>query len=254
MTLNRPVVLSASGLARVVRDESIGRLPLVLEPAARWRPDAEERAAGAAARAEIARVGGVDRRGRLDADLAATFTVLCRPAVEFYGWYRAGDREVAALVAAIGRDAVLAVRDRDTVTLAQVDPDRLPDVLAAQTPDTPPARGQAVTVVADEMRAAAAGQRHTAAGVGIRQVGADIRLAQRITALPVTGGGQLYVAVRDGGGRRSAVRQPLRVADTVQGRWLNYTPPNDGSRVVFAPGDRPAVVGRLREMWRALTR
>lgn len=79
---------------------------------------------------------------------------------------------------------------------------------------------------------------------------------QQIMSQPTTGGGELYVAVRDRMGRRKPVTDPLRYADTENGRWLNYsTTTGDGDeRVLVAPATRADLAARLQEMHRTLMR
>ena len=59
------------------------------------------------------RLGLLDNRGRLDVEVAASLAVLCRAGAEFYGWINEGDKTKGVLAAAIGREAVLAIRDGD---------------------------------------------------------------------------------------------------------------------------------------------
>ncbi|CRK61188.1 hypothetical protein [Alloactinosynnema sp. L-07] len=250
--LDRPLVLSASALARTIAAENLGELHITLAPTRGWRPRAEEHAADTAARAEIARHGGIDRRGRLDADLAATFRLLCSPHIEYYGWLNEGDRTIGVLVAAIGRDTILAIRDGDTVHLAQAQPDRLPELLVAQAPDIPPGRGHTLTVALADL--APAPSARLSVGVRPRSGPPEVQQALRLAELPTTGGGELYAAVRDSSGRRHSSPNPVRYADTVQGRWLNVTLPGSEPRVVIAPADRRALVSRLTDLHGALTR
>ncbi len=105
------------------------------------------------------------------------------------------------LTAATGRNAVLAMRDENAVSLARIAPERLADVLVAQTAEVPAGRGRAVTVSVDDMRSTEDGRQSPA-------------------------------------GRRHSARQPLRYADTVHGRWLNHSPPGDETRVAIAPANR----------------
>lgn len=250
--LDRPVTLPVSTLARTIRANNLGELHITLAPTTSWAPREAEQAADDQARAEIARLGLIDRRGRLDADLEASLTLLCKPRAEFYGWINEGDNTIGVLAAATGRDAILAVRNGDTAYLTQAEPERLPELLVAQTPEVAPARGQAITVALADMRQAPTGR--MTVGVGTRQGSAESRLAERIMETPTTGGGQLYTAVRDSMGRRLSVDHPLRYADTIHGRWLNLTVAGSEPRVIIAPADRRALVGRLHDMHVGLTK
>lgn len=250
--LDRPIKLPVSTLARTIRTNNLGELHITLAPTASWSPREAEQAADDQARAEIGRLGLIDRRGRLDADLEASLTLLCKAHAEFYGWINEGDSTIGVLAAATGRDAILAVRNGETVYLTQAEPERLPDLLVAQTPDVAPARGQAITMALADMRPAPTGR--MTVGVGARQGTAESRLAERIMETPTSGGGQLYTAVRDRLGRRLSVDHPLRYADTIHGRWLNLTVPGSEPRVIIAPADRRALVGRLHDLHMRLTK
>ncbi|MBM7771492.1 hypothetical protein JOD54_001696 [Actinokineospora baliensis] len=227
---------------RIARVEELGELHVTLAPTPVWLPRDEERAQDAAALRVLAELGEVDSRGRIDPDLRATLALLCRPRTEFYGWITSNDRTIGVLAAAAGRDAVLAVRVDDTLHLRQIAPDRLPDTLVDQAPDVAPGRGQAITVTPAEPST----RQYTTSS----RSAPELALAQRIAQLPTTGGGQLYVAVRDNHNRRTAVPQPVRYADTSGGRWLNLTLPD--SRVLIAPATKAALAKRLRDLHQAL--
>jgi ESX secretion-associated protein EspG len=256
VVLPKPLTLPAETLARLVALEQLGELHITLKPMAVWRPRDVEHETETRVRAEFAGMGLFDRRGRLDVELVASLAVLCRPGVEFYGWINDGEKTVGVLAAAIGREAILAVRDGDSVSLRQIRPESLADELVGQTAEVRPGRGEAFSLLQSDALASVGGRRATEAGVGSRPASAEVRLAQKIAELPTTGGGQLYVAVRDGVGRRRATEQPLRYADTVHGRWLNHmTDAGNGERrVLIAPASRRDLVIRLQELHRSLPR
>jgi hypothetical protein len=255
MVLPKSLTVPAEALAQMVALENLGELHVTLRPAAVWRPKQVQHEVETRTRAEFARMGLFDRRGRLEVELVASLTVLCRAGAEFYGWINDGDKTVGVLAAAIGREAILAVRDGQSVSLSQIRPEMLPEALVGQTKEVPPGRGEAFSLLQSEALASVGGRQRTEAGVGTRPASAEVRLAQKIAELPTTGGGQLYVAVRDSMGRRRATEQPLRYADTERGRWLNHMTPagNGENRVLIAPAGRRDLVVRLQEMHRALT-
>ncbi|MFL6142602.1 MAG: ESX secretion-associated protein EspG [Labedaea sp.] len=256
MVLPKPLTLPAEALARLVALENLGEPHITLKPAARWRPRQAERELETRTREEFARMGLFDRRGRLDVELVASLAVLCRAAAEFYGWIDRGETTVGVLAAAIGREAILAVRDADSVVLRQIRPETLPEALVGETADVRPARGDAFSLLQSEALASVDGRRPTESGVGTRPASTEVRLAQKVAELPTKGGGQLYVAIRDGLGRRRCTTEPLRYADTPVGRWLNQTTrlPNGDNRILIAPATRHDLVVRLQEMHRALSR
>lgn len=254
MVLANPLTMPAEVLARLVQLENLGDLHVTLRPLAKWRPKMFQEQLETTVRTEFARMGLLDNRGRLDVELVASLTVLCRPGAEFYGWVNEGDKTRGVLAAAIGREAVLAIRDVDSVTVNQIRPESLPEVLVAQTPEVHPARGESLNILRSDVVASVGGRHRSEAGVGMRQSAQEVRTVHQIMAQPTTGGGELYVAVRDRMSRRRAVPYPLRYADTETGRWLNHMTdaPGGEHRVLVAPAARTDLVRRLQEMHRSL--
>jgi hypothetical protein len=255
--LEKPLTLHVEALARLVRMENLGDLHVTLRPLAVWRRKADQDRLEIEARTEFMRLGLLDARGRVEVEVLASLAVLCRAGAEFYGWINEGERTRGVLAGAIGREAVLAVRDGAEVRISQIRPETLPMALVSKTPEVAPSRGEAVHVLRSEMLATTGGGRQrTAAGVGMRPAPPAVRIVQQIIAQPTTGGGELYVAVRDRMGRRRPVAEPLRYADTENGRWLNHTTTgSDGEqRVLVAPATRADLAARLQEMHRDLSR
>lgn len=254
--LEKPLKLHMEALASLVRMEGLGDLHVTLKPQPLWRRKADQNRLETEARNEFQRLGLLDRRGRVEVEVAASLAVLCRAGAEFYGWINEGDDTKGVLAGAIGREAILAVREAATVTITQIRPEALPNALVAQTPEVAPSRGEAVSVLRSDMVATTGGGRQrTSAGVGMRLAPPEVRIVQQVISQPTTGAGELYVAVRDRMGRRTPCRAPLRYADTTNGRWLNHmTPTGDGDeRVLVAPATRSDLIGRLQEMHRNLT-
>jgi hypothetical protein len=256
VVLPRPLTLPAEALARLVTIEKLGEPHVTLKPTAIWRLRRLEEQAEHTTLAGLATIGLFDDRGRVEVELAASLAVLCRPATEFYGWIHSGGRTVGVLAGAIGREAILAIRDGEQVSLRQIRPENLPDALVEQTAEVPPGHGDTISFLQSDALASVGGRRETEAGVGTRPASQQVRLAQRIAGQQAAGGGQLSVAVRDGLGRRLASDHPLRYADTPNGRWVNLMSPVPGgdNRILIAPAGNRDLVGRLREMHRALTR
>jgi hypothetical protein len=254
--LEKPLKLHVEALARLVRMENLGELHVTLKPQAVWRRKSDQDLLEVESRKEFMRLGLLDNRGRVDVEVAASLAVLTRAGAEFYGWINEGDNTKGVLAGAIGREAVLAIRDGATVTVSQIRPETLPIALVSQTPDVRPSRGEAVNVLRSEMLATVGGRQRTAAGVGMRPAPPEVRILQQIIAQPTTGGGELYVAVRDRMGRRKPVPDPLRYADTENGRWLNQTTTTrDGEqRILVAPATRSDLAARLQDMHRNLSR
>ncbi|TCP56878.1 ESAT-6 protein secretion system EspG family protein [Tamaricihabitans halophyticus] len=250
--LSHPVTISAASLATLLHRERIGVPHITLSPTAMWLDHDERRDADKQAGEEIDGLEVGDQRG-LDVEFAASLAVLCRPTVEYYGWINEGKTTLAVLAASIGNEAVLAVRENETVFINQLDPERLPEGLVAQIPELAPAKGKPINVAQEEMLAEAE-QARTPSRVITRTASHAVRQVQSISSLPTDGGGELYVAVRDSLGRRKHTEQPLRYADTSEGRWLNITLPGQArTMLVISPGTRKDIARRMRDMHAALT-
>lgn len=256
MALEQPLTLSAEALVRLVDMENLGELHVTLKPLGIWRPQKDREAINKAIQDELAAMGLFDRHGRVDVEVASSLAVLCRPRTEFYGWIHREDCTIGVLAAAIGREGVLAVRDGEEVRLSQIGTTTLAEALVRQTAEVAPGRGDTISFVQSEAAAAVNGRRTSDSGARIEPASREIRLAQRITSQPTTGGGQLSVACRNHISRRRASEHPLRYADTANGRWLNLTTslPGGDNRILLAPASKSDLAARLREMHHALTR
>lgn len=257
MALPHVLRLSSDSLARTTRKYGIGEPHITLAPEAMWLDFDEEDAAVAAAEQQLAGLGLIGPRG-LDPELEDSLTALVRPKVEYYGWYHQDDTTYAVLAAAIGREALLAVRVGGQITLRQLKENELVDALLNELPNTPPLRFQSVSMPLAEVRAAL--DRPAAPGGYPRSASTpnaapDIRLLQQLMSMPVSGTGQLFVAVRDELGRRTRVEHPIRVVDTTQGRLQNVTSGKPGAQtwVVVAPASRAALADRLHAMHKELS-
>lgn len=255
MALHQPITLPVELLARLVGMENLGELHVALKPLASWRPQGEREALDKATRDELAALGLLDRRGRIDVETMSSLAVLCQPMTEFYGWIHHQDRTTGVLAAASGGEGLLAVSDGTSVRLRQIGTKKLPEALVRQIAEVPPGTGDAVSFVQSEAVAAVDGRHTSEDGVRIVAARREIRLAQRIANQPTTGGGQLSVACRDRMGRRRSCDHPLRYVDTSSGRWLNLTTtlPGGDNRILLAPGGTADMTARLREMHRALS-
>jgi hypothetical protein len=256
MVLPAPVSVEVATLARVVRRAGLGELHVVLEPAAAWRPRVAEQVADDVAWEACARLSWLDRRGELDVEVTAALRVLCQAGVEFYGWIDDGERTRGVLCAAIGRKAMLVVRDGNSVWLSRTREATLAEVLAAQTPDVRAGRGQAFRAPRAEVAATSPkdGRAITATGTGRLLASPEARQIRRLAELPTMGGGELRVAVRDHLGRRRVAPQALHYVDTVQGRYLALSEVAGGEQYVLViPATRADLATRLREQRRRLT-
>ncbi|CAM4001089.1 hypothetical protein KIPE111705_35625 [Kibdelosporangium persicum] len=190
--------------------------------------------------------------------MAASLSVVCRAAVECSGWIAAdGVGKLGVLAAATGREAILAVRNGNEVRLRRAQPRKLAEALVAQIPELHPGSGTPVSVPVEELRAAVAWQEPKPGAVSVRPVPrADLRQVLKIIALPTSGSGELWVAVRDDLGRRREIPHPLRYADTEWGRFLNHASATDSGELwmTVAPAPPTELVARLRKLEHSLAR
>lgn len=247
----RPRRVPLDVLARLV---NIGELPEVLAPVSGWQPQADERALDGRLREECTQLGWLDQRGRLDVDVAAALTVLCRPSIEFAGWITVGETTAGVVAAAIGRSALVAVEQGSWVSIRSVGSQNLARVLVAQTPNVGAGRGEPVRVRRSEVQAFDDGHRRRHGGVAVHPVSLEVRRLHHIAALARTGAGEFRVAIRDGVGRRHVTPNPVSYIDTTVGRYVTLTDVMDGDVEMFiGPADHRTLVARLQDAHRSLT-
>lgn len=125
MGLVSPVQISAALLSRLLAQEGIGELHIALRPLPVWRDD-----------------DGPDDRHDVRAELGRdVLRVLSSPDTAFFGWLTHHGVTTSVLSAAIGQDAVLAVKRGDMVLVRSISARRLIQELVSQLPDVPPGRG-----------------------------------------------------------------------------------------------------------------
>jgi EspG family len=245
MVLPGPTRLSVAALTWLLEAEQLGEPHPVLASAAVWRPSVEEDELRTATRAEIAALGWYDRRARLDVEVAAALAMVCRAESEFFGWITRDRTTIGVLAAGLGKHGLMAIRDEDSVWLKHIGRDTLAETLVAQLPDVAAGQGKPLAVSRVELMR---GRRVNQTAVRVGQAGSDARQVQRIMALPRTGSGELYAAARDGMGRYWA-SEPVRYADTQDGRYLNL--PTGTDQVLVAPARPTDLVDRLTRLARS---
>lgn len=263
--LYQQVTLSLDTLATVWLRENLGEMHNILVDTAMWRDENEERAALHGATGELAQAGLLAGRD-LHPDLRDTLNLLARPSMEYYGWisYIDGDRDVniAVLIAAIGGDAMLVVRDGRTVHLSPSRAEGMAETLLGHLPGVAAARGRSVNLPEADVRRLVADRMHAAPG-SMKPLSADaFNIFERasmaedarelLTAMdePRTGGGELYVAARARSGERHRCENPVVYVDTQHGRWMTQlSSGRPGERwIVSAPASRQLLLSKLNEM------
>lgn len=265
--LYQQVTLTLDTLSTVWRRENLGELHNTLVDVPAWRDDAAEHEALGSATAELAQRGLLVGRD-LHADLRDTLNLLARPSMEYYGWIAYTDPEddrsvsLAVLVAAIGQDAILVVRDGQEVHIGPTRSEGMAEILVGHMPAVPPARGRSVNLPEAEVRQLVADRMHAAPGAskplpadaykifGRASMAEDARDLMTAFDQPRSGGGELYVAARVRSGERRRCENPLVYVDTQQGRWMTQlSAGRPGERwIVSAPASRQLLLSKLSEM------
>ncbi|WP_460394410.1 ESX secretion-associated protein EspG [Actinophytocola sediminis] len=230
-----PVRLPARVLADLVAGLGLGEPHLAIAPEPVWRDPTTSHQVDQRVEHHLTRLGWRQRPSGVDREVTAALTVLCRPDVGFHGWLTHDHRTTSILAAAIGREAVLAVRTGDTVALRGIHRHRLAERLVAHLPDIAAGTGPPLRVErADLHRTDQSGRQPTDGGVGLRRARPEVRAAKRLISAPTTGAGELYAV--DG-------ERPVDYVDTVHGRYL-VTATDD--LLEIRPATRTALVAELR--------
>ena len=237
------VELPVFALAALIEWEGVGEPHLALRPGPVWRSPAEQAELTRAALDALAGAGVLVGPGQVDPHLRDLLSLLSTPLAEYHGWFTVEGRTRSVLAAAGGMDAVLAVRDHETVRLSQISRDQLLPALLAELPAVPPHPGEQLTVTAADLT-----ELHAPAGATERPVPAHVAELLRIVRRPVRDGGELYAGRRDQLGRYT-VRGPVRYADTERGRQLNYLLGGpDTLRIVVAPATPDSLTAALNRV------
>lgn len=240
MVLSAPARLPARVLADLVADLGLGELHISLAPSPVWRDPADQRSEQRGER-HLIRLGWRRRDGSVDREVMAALAVLCRPDVGFHGWLTHEHRTTAVLAAAIGREAVLAVRVGETVSLRGIHRLRLAERLVSELPDVEPGAGPPLRVDRAELSGTdRTGRLPTEGGTGLRRARPQVRAAIRLISAPTTGAGELY-AVGHG--------SPVDYVDTAHGRYLVTT---TRDLIEIRPARRPDVVAELQVRHRSV--
>ena len=264
--LYQKVTLSLDTLATVWQRENLGDMHNVLVDTPVWRDEEAGREALHSATGELAQSGLLLGRD-LHHDLRDTLNLLARPSIEYYGWVAYTDPErgpvnIAVLVAAIGTDAVLVVRDGQAVHLEQARSEGMAETLLGFLPTLPAARGRSVNLpeaevrklVADRMQAAPGGSAPLPASAfeifPRASMAEDARDLVAAMDEPRSGGGELYVAARMRSGERRRCENPVIYVDTQRGRWMTQlSTGRPGERwIVSAPASRQLLLSKMNEM------
>ena len=260
--LARPVRLSVGAVARMLRLHELGAPQMVIQPVATWEePNHDvdsDSDSDAAAWAEFATAGLVDRPGQLAAQVVDVLAVLSQASVEYFGWLSTDSGHTGGmLVAAGGQHAVYVVRRRDRLRLASIATTGLVEAFVDSLSGPAPARIDAVNIRTGDLHGIDLHGVDNLHGVDPSLVTdellpalpsgtRDVAAARALLARPVTGLGELYVAARDQRGRYRVSEQPVRYRDTAAGRVMIIM---SGDHISIAPGTNAVLTERLRRVY-----
>lgn len=251
MRVRRAVELSVVPLFNLIQKENLGDPHPILSGgegyvsprfAAEWEREW---------RKDLADAGLGDREALRD--FVNTLALVQRAGTEYYAWVGTNDESYALLVVASGRRAASLTRVGDRVTFEWADPDRLVESLVYRLPEVPAARGESISVLADEFAAANSRPRGS---VMRRSAAARPDGVRRLAALlkaPRLGVAKLYAAARDPGGNRHRSDEWINVLDLADGRWAVYATRGRGQRAINAvPVTTQLLASKLIELRRTV--
>lgn len=206
------VEISLQSYKAMLEEHNLGEPHITLVGENKWYPEDERRQLRDSTNAELERLG-LSRGGRLSGDFLDTVQVLQRPGSEFYTWANVNGSHVTVRTAVLGRDAVLAITNGETLFLWPTRSESAAPDLVAQLPDTPRANVHSMSCAEADYDAVVAGNP--------RQNGGSARDAKQIARwlkAPRVHAGQLYAAIRDSSGTRRRTGKPPFWIDTDAGR------------------------------------
>lgn len=196
---------------------------------------------------------GLASRGRADPDLADQLALLAAPqrSVDVWVW---ADREIRALAATSGRQAVLAVIDQGEVWLIPARHTSFVEAAVSVIGTCPVGRGRSVSVPLDALRAADADAdgdvRALADGLTEHGVGPDAAhdLAAMFTGIIARGQFGAERMTRDGRIQRAS--RVVAFHDTHRGRYLYLAAPSADGRqwATVTPVDSDRLIASVSEL------
>ncbi|GAB3499413.1 ESX secretion-associated protein EspG [Amycolatopsis cihanbeyliensis] len=245
--LRRTIELSLSAFLVAGTSAGFARPHLIFSGGAHYLPPRSRERADQQAWEELAGLGlafGRELAGTLD----DAIHVLYRPEVEYWAHVNTeGDRH-HLLVAARGREAVVAFQQDGTVWLKPAREHDRARTLARNLPSWPAAEFLGFSVRRDEVTQPG-GQPYEPPPARSQEA----RILDDVLHQPNHGFGQLHVASSDGGGRVPSTTQ-LTYLDLDAGRvGLELGPPDQVQHVTVFPGTLVEIAARLGRIRAALT-
>jgi ESX secretion-associated protein EspG len=253
--LRRPLKFTTPTLLNLIRRRG-GEPHNTLADTPTWYDENARRILDQQVNAVLAQHGLMGPRG-MDRDLLVLLEAISRPQLEYYGWFEGrfenAPTNFSVLAGSGNGGAFVLVRmvKEDTVIVAPERPEELLQGFINQIPPARPGSGQPLVVGKNEYL----GKRRAddEGGFSIMQTApgrgpqSPIKEIKRIMNAERTGGGSLYVAVRNRAGTRRRSERPLNFVDTAEGRWLMEERPGRGEPLlVFTPATPQVIADRLR--------
>jgi EspG family len=250
--LRSPVRLSREAFAVTWRYADVGDLPTALYVPMPGEDVHGQARAEVRAFLELQRLAGSDRRG-FTTDLEATYRLLGRAPLEYYGWMVRDDgTSFSALVVCHPQQVVLGIVDEGTVELSASTQTSGASVLVSTLPACPPARFRAASARSSELFDTGT-QPGSLLHAPVERVSSEVAMLRQVFATHPTGKGQLYVAVRTPTGHRHVAPAPVNYIDPEPGRIVFYTSISSGEYITALPGTSEAIAHRLEQVRTHLT-
>ncbi len=256
----RPVALSSLEFDVLAEYLGIEAMPLVLKVPSPGRTHTE-RAELVDSAWESLSARGLGRPNRLNPELERMLRLLVRPQreVDARMWFGRSVRLLAAgTEPGESEQAVLAVKDGDTLTLRRAAATGLAREAVHQLPALSPGPGRSVTLRSVDLDAAAeASYDIETLRMALRRYGVRADDAGTLTRMAAEAGsrGQFGAAVRDRLGRRVRATHVVGFFDSPHGRYvqLRRNSPSGDPWSTIAPVDSKRLIGHVEELLTEVT-
>lgn len=201
-------------LAYACEVERVGQPHPALAPAAVHIPEEHAARYQDALVGELKSAGLADSTGRPTADFVDLLVPLCKPSLDYVGYFSFDGAVRVAASMVYGAMAVVAIRDGDTIMMREIGEHELVDALLGEMPELTPGNGPLLSVNIDKIREDRAG---ITSGPQNRDLKELLAMAERevIETMEIT------IHTNEDGRRRKS-RSPLSIALTDWGHFISY--------------------------------
>lgn len=254
---NRRASLRLSTIAILLDLHNYGDVhPMLFGSDQKWYPKSARGRLKDEAMADAAAAGLVDRRGQLDSYFLDVLPLLSGGDVEYTAGIWRGENLSTVLASANRMEAIIAVSDGERAEIVGLRNERLAEALVRQLPECRPGGGGTFNVPLAEVLGETSpygGGGYTSSNI-FDGASSDYNIYKELISLPRHGYAELYVATRHEG-RRNRLEPPIRVYDTIKGRWFVQQINERGREpwLVGAPATIADLVQRLYKELNTLT-